>query len=70
MDPQRQIYFLEYFLPLMFLVNESQVLPSWTKDSKKELPDTLRNLGSPCEVGVDGAMGADKSFPASFTSIL
>lgn len=44
------------------LVNESQVLPSRTEDSKKELPDTLRNLGSPCGVGVDDAIdeGADK----------
>ena len=57
MDPQLQIYFLEHSLPSNFLlVNESQVLPSWTKDSNKELPDTLRNLGSPFEVGVDGAI--------------
>jgi hypothetical protein len=57
MDQQLQNYFLEHFLPLMFLlVNESQVLPSWTKDFKKELPDTFRKLGSPCEVGVDDAI--------------
>ena len=55
MDPQLLIY-LEHSLPLMFrrLVNESQVLPSRTEDSKNELPATLRNLGSPCEVGADG----------------
>lgn len=51
--------YLEHFLPLMFpgrLVNESQILPSRTEDSnsKKKLPDSLRNLGSPCEV--DGAI--------------
>jgi hypothetical protein len=48
---------LEYFWPLVFrLVNESQALPSRTEDSKKELPDNLKKLGSPCEVGVDGAI--------------
>ena len=57
MESQLQNYFFEHLLPLMFLlVIESQVLPSRTKDSKKNLPDTLRKLGSPFEIGVDGAI--------------
>jgi hypothetical protein len=50
-------YLEQLMLGLVTLVNESQVLSIQDGEgSRKELPDTLRNLGSPCEVGVDGAI--------------
>jgi hypothetical protein len=60
MDQHLQNYFLEHFLPLMLLlVNESQVLPSWTKDFKKELPDGRNLRPTSCEDGVNDTTDSD-----------